>query len=784
MAPLRRDVTVDNERPAVTDSAQTTSAPDLPTETVELAGEMITATAPREAAVILTGTLGLERSRADVTKAALRATAHGVYEASIDGARTADSVLDPGWTAYEWRLQVQEDDVTDVVRSGSGDTLTLEVLLGNGWWRGDLGFEGANANYGDEVGFIGELTVTYADGHSQVLATGPSWTARESDSPENSLYQGQRIDARLRVPDTTALEVRTLDVDRSRFIAQVGPRVVRHERLRPQRIWTSPSGKTLLDFGQNLVGWLVVRAQGEAGTEIVVRHAEVLEHDELGTRPLRAVRATDTFVLSGGADVFEPTLTFHGFRYAEISGYPGEVTADVVEAVVVHSEMRRLGHFECSHTLVNKLVENSIWGEKGNFLDVPTDCPQRDERLGWTGDIAAYAATASYQFDTSDFLHKWLLDLEAETRNNPKGYVPFVVPDVLKHANFSGEFAEVAEHFAGATAVWGDASVWVPEALWRAYGDRERLAQHYPGMVLHLESVEKVLSDAGLWDAGFQFGDWLDPDASPHEPANAKADKGVVATACIYRSARFAAETAGIIGHDADVARWEAYADRVRAAFNEAYVSEDGRVTSDCATVYALAICFGLLDAEVREAAGARLAEIVAERDYKVTTGFAGTPFVTWALSETGHVDDAYRLLLEEGCPSWLYPVTMGATTIWERWDSMLPDGSINPGEMTSFNHYALGAVADWIYQVIAGIRPAAPGYAELLLKPTPGPGLDWARGSLETPHGLVVCGWRREGDEFVVEATVPEGVPATLVLPDGTSQSVSAGEHTVRCPA
>ncbi|WP_226343670.1 family 78 glycoside hydrolase catalytic domain, partial [Agilicoccus flavus] len=575
--------------------------------------------------------------------------------------------------------------------------------------------------------------------------------------------------------------VRETDLDRGTLVPQVGPLITRQETIAPVRIWESPSGATLVDFGQNLVGWIRMRvpAGADAGTEVVVRHAEVLEHEELGTRPLRGAKATDTFVLSGGEDVFEPTLTFHGFRYAEVTGFPGQLTPDALEAVVVHSDMRRTGWFECSDPLVNQLVSNSVWGQKGNFLDVPTDCPQRDERLGWTGDIAAYAATASYQFDTADFLHKWLVDLEVETAHHPAGHVPYVVPDPLKYADFASSDVEFGSSWQGPTAVWGDAAVWVPQALWHAYGDRDRLAAHYPGMVLHLDSVEKALSPNGLWDTGFQFGDWLDPDASPHDPAAAKADKGVVATACLYRSARFAAFSACELGKVEDAARWEALAERTRAAFVAHYVTHDGRITSDCATVYALAICFGLLDEPRQAAAGERLAQVVAERDYTVTTGFAGTPYVTWALSETGHVDAAYRLLLEKACPSWLYPVTMGATTIWERWDSMLPDGTINPGEMTSFNHYALGTVADWLYQVVAGLRPAAPGYAGVLFKPTPGPGLDWAKATLDSPHGRIECGWRREGDGYAVEVVVPDGVEATVELPDGSTHAVTSGAHT-----
>ena len=738
--------------------------------------QLITVDADRAAAVVLTRELTLDQPRDQVTDARLRATAHGVYEAQIDGEPVTESVLNPGWTAYEWRLQVQEFDVTDLIRAGGS---RLEVTVANGWWRGDLGFEKAMANYGQEIGFAGQLDITFADGTVQSIVTDADWAGSSSDSPAASLYGGQRIDARLRSQEPQALPVRALEFDRSRLVPQVGPLIKRQETIAPVEVWTSPSGKTLVDFGQNLIGWLRLRVQGEAGAEIVVRHAEVLEHGELGTRPLRGADATDTFVLSGGEDVFEPTLTFHGFRYAEVTGFPGEITPEAVEAVVVHSQMERTGWFECSDALVNQLVSNSIWGQKGNFLDVPTDCPQRDERLGWTGDIAAYAATAAFQFDSADFLHKWLLDVQAETAHNPGGYVPYVVPDVLKYADFASHI-EFGNAWQGPTAVWGDATVWVPQSLWHAYGDRARLAAHYPGMVLHLESVERVLSDSGLWDTGFQFGDWLDPDASPHDPAAAKADKGVVATACLYRSARFAASTARELGKAEEAQRWEALAARVRAAFAEHYVGADGRITSDCATVYALAICFDLLDDDIRAAAGARLADVVADREYKVTTGFAGTPYVTWALSETGHVDAAYRLLLEKECPSWLYPVTIGATTIWERWDSMLPDGTINPGDMTSFNHYALGAVADWLYQVVAGIRPAAPGYAEVLFKPTPGPGLDWAKAALDSPHGRIECGWRREGSAYVVDVLVPEGVSATAELPDGTVQALSSGAHTL----
>jgi alpha-L-rhamnosidase len=729
--------------------------------------------ADRDTAPRLWTTTALDRPRADVVSAVLTATAHGVYEARIDGRPVSDSVLDPGWTSYEWRLAVQTYEVTDLVAGGEGD-LRIDLLLGNGWYRGRLGFEGAEAEYGDDIAVCAALEVAFADGAVQRIVTGPDWSAEASETSRNSLYNGQTIDARRRT-DAAALAVRELEVDRTTLVPQSAPPITRHETRRPERIWRSPSGRTLVDFGQNLVGWIRCTVQGPAGTEITIRHAEVLEHEELGTRPLRAARATDVFVLSGGRDTFEPTFTFHGFRYAEVEGWPGELTADDLEAVVVHSEMRRTGTFTCSDPLVNRLVENSVWSQRGNFLSIPTDCPQRDERLGWTGDIAAYAASAAFQFDSSDFLDAWLRDLLAETRHAKDGVVPVVVPDVLKYAHYDESFTlpEI-----GPTAIWGDAAVWVPQALWNAYGDAERLAGHYPAMVLHLESVERVLSPNGLWDQGFQFGDWLDPDASPHEPANAKADPAVVAAACLYRSAAFAAETAAALGEAADAARWTRLAERTRTAFVEHYVEEGGRIRSDCTTVYALAICFGLLDGDAREQAGARLAEIVRETGFRVTTGFAGTPYVTWALSETGHVDEAYGLLLEKECPSWLYPVTMGATTIWERWDSMLPDGTINPGEMTSFNHYALGGVVDWVYQVVGGIRPAAPGYARVLIQPVPGPGITSAETSYESRVGRIVTSWRVDEDGFTLEVRVPDGIPAEVVLPDGTRTEVVGGTH------
>jgi alpha-L-rhamnosidase len=736
---------------------------------------MISPVEELDGAPILRKEVILETGHGAVSTADLHVSALGVLEASLDGAPVDDDVLSPGWSSYEARLRYRTYHLAHLLR----DRSVLGLALGNGWYRGRLTWTGRQALYGDRLGAIAQLEVTFEDGHRQVVVTDDSWASGPSAVLVNDLYDGQTIDAR-RLDDSWTRPgdapegwggVEVLEFDTSRLTPYVGPPVRRQEVLRPVEVWRSPSGRTLVDFGQNLVGWLRFTVSGAAGQEITIRHAEVLEDGELGVRPLRTAQATDRFVLSGSQDTFEPTFTFHGFRYAEVDGWPGELTAQSLEAVVVHSELRRTGHFECSNPLLNQLHRNVVWGLKGNFLDVPTDCPQRDERLGWTGDISVFAPTATYLYDVADFLKDWLKDLAFEQAHS--GFVPFVVPDALKYVPHPAEFPD-----PDVTAVWSDAAVWVPWAMWQAYGDRSVLEDHYDSMTAHLRRVASKVSETGLWDQGFQFGDWLDPTAPPDQPFLAKADKGVVATACLHRSARTMAEAAVLTGREDDAAEFAGLADRTREAFGKHYVRDDGTIHSDAATVYALAVVFGLLDEGRAQAAGDRLAALVSENGYQVLTGFAGTPYITDALTMTGHLDEAYRLLLEQGCPSWLYPVTMGATTVWERWDSMLPDGSINPGQMTSFNHYALGAVADFLHRTVAGLAPLEPGYSQVLVAPRPGGGLTWARASLETPHGHVEVHWQQEDGALSVRTTLPEGVTGVLRLPGQEDVPLQPGAH------
>jgi alpha-L-rhamnosidase len=715
-------------------------------------------------APILAGEIDLP---GEIVKARLYATAHGLYVASINGVRVGDEQLTPGWTAYQFRLRYQTYDVTELVRAGGN---RLELLLGNGWYRGRLGFQGRHAIYGDRLAALAQLEVTTADGAVHVLGTDGAWTARPSHIVADDLYDGQRTDLRRAESAGTAepagSPVDVLDADLALLVAPDGPPVRITEVLPAVEVFTSPSGRTLVDFGQNLVGRVRLRVRGgSAGDEVTLRHAEVLEDGELGVRPLRTAKATDTFVLAGPAEtVLEPELTFHGFRYAEVSG--ASVAPEDIEAVVVGTDLRRTGWFESSHALLNQFHENVVRGMRGNFVDVPTDCPQRDERLGWTGDIQVFSPTASFLFDTAGFLGNWLADLAAEQQKD--GSVPYVVPDVIRRPG-------------QATAAWGDAATIVPWVLYQRTGDRDLLERQLPSMRGWVDKMAALAGPSLLWAGGFQFGDWLDPTAPPEDPFRAKADPDVIATAHLARSAEIVSLAAEVAGDAETANEYGELAARVRAAFAREYVTPGGRVLGDAATTYALALQWALLpDAAQRRHAGDRLADLVRAAGFRISTGFVGTPLMTDALADSGHADLAYRLLLQTGCPSWLYPVTMGATTVWERWDSMLPDGSINPGEMTSFNHYALGAVADWLHRKVAGLAPGAPGYQLIEVRPLPNPRLTSASARHITPYGEASVAWERSGGEIRLTVVVPVGATAAVRVPgQDQDQEVRHGTHS-----
>jgi len=712
------------------------------------------------------------RGRFDLPAAAvgrLHLTAHGLYEARLNGHRVGDEVLAPGWTSYSHRLRYQTHDVTDLLREGDNE---LEVLLGNGWFRGRLGFLGERGLYGDRLALLAQLEVTDDAGGRHVVGTDGSWTATESGVLADDLYDGQRTD--LRRPswggDGVVDAVDVVPVDLSVLVAPDGPPVRVTQTVPAVAVTRSPSGATILDFGQVLVGWVRLEVRGlAAGAEVVVRHAEVLQDGELGVRPLRTARATDTYLAAGGAaEVLEPSLTFHGFRYAEVTG-AGAVRAEDAVAVVVGSDLRRTGWFSCSEPMLERFHDNVVWGLRGNTVDVPTDCPQRDERLGWTGDIQVFSPTAAFLFDVGGFLTSWLADLAADQL--PDGSVPYVVPDVLHDA-------------APTAAAWGDAAAVVPWVLYERTGDTAVLARQLPSMRGWVDRLDSLAGESRLWAGGFQFGDWLDPTAPPDDPFAAKTAPDVVATAHLVRSADLVARAADVLGRHDVAEHYRELAGAVREAFAREYVTPAGRLLSDAPTAYAMALQWDLLPtAGQRAGAQRRLADLVRASGFHIDTGFVGTPLVTDALVGGGGVDVAYRLLLQTSCPSWLYPVTMGATTVWERWDSLLPDGSINPGEMTSFNHYALGAVADWLHRVVAGLAPAAPGYRRLLVEPRPGAGLTSAGARHHTPYGEASVAWERDGELLTVELTVPVGATATVRLPGQDELTVSHGSHRWQVP-
>jgi alpha-L-rhamnosidase len=742
---------------------------------------MITADYP--SAPLLRTVFEVRSGHGALVSAVMRATALGVIEARLNGVPASLDLLTPGWSAYEKRLRYAEWDVLGQIRP----TTTVVLAVGNGWYRGRMGWLGMESVYGRDRAAAVELVLTYEDGHRQIVVTDETWQSAPSGVLSDDWYDGQVTDTRRLLPAVAHLAedvewgpVRIVDFDSSVLEPYIGPSVRRHEELAPTVLGRTEDGGLLLDFGQNLVGRLRIHVQGAEGDELVIHHAEVLEDGDLSLRPLRSAKAEDRYVLSGRQDILEPTFTFHGFRYARLQGWPGtdEQAIESVRAVVLGSELERTGHFACSDPDLERLHQNVVWGMRGNFLEVPTDCPQRDERMGYVGDLAAFAPTAAFLYDINAFMRDWLRDLSIEQQAQG-GNVPIVVPNVLKYETSMYEVPPGVVIKPAPMALYHDGCVWIPWALFEQYGDARILENQRESVAAYVGLIEEFLNEDGTFTEGYQLGDWLDPAAPPEDPRAARADRDVVATACMFRSVDLAARMARALGDKEEAEHREALAGRIRQGFLGHYVDAAGRVRSDAPTVYAVAIAFGLLDDDAAQKAGDRLAELIAEGGHVIATGFVGTPFVLHALSSTGHTDTAYRLLTQRECPSWLYQVSMGATTIWERWDALLPDGRVNPGEMTSFNHYAFGSVADWMHKVVAGLSPLEEGYRRVLFAPQPGGGLTSAAARLRTPYGEASIGWSLAEGRLSVEVEVAEGTEGVLRLPGEPDRSLAPGQHT-----
>lgn len=700
-------------------------------------------------------------------------TSLGLYELHLNGQRVGDGVLTPGWTAYDKRLQYQTYDVTGLLRDGEN---AVAALLGDGWYRGWLGFEGNRNTWGDRLALLLQLHVTYEDGRTALITSDGAWRAALGPIRMSDIYNGETYDASLELPgwdaagydDRTWHGVRKLDHDKKTLVAQNGPLVVRHEELKPIQIIHTPAGETVFDFGQNMVGRVRLRVQGPSGATITLRHAEVLDQQgNFYTENLRRARQTVQYTLKGdGVEIYEPHFTFMGFRYVAVEGWPGEPTLDSLTGVVVHSDIPPTGEFECSNPLINQLQHNIVWGQKGNFVDVPTDCPQRDERLGWTGDAQVFIRTACFNRNVAGFFTKWLADLAAE--QHPNGGVPMVIPDPMKRSAFGRQ--------ASGSAAWADAATICPWTIYLAYGDKRILAQQYASMKAWVGYMAGQAGDSYLWTTGFHFGDWLDYRGRGGFDTTPMTDKELIATAFFACSTGLLQKAAEVLGKADEAAYYAGQLARIKAAFTAEFVSPNGRVGPNSQTSYVLALHFDLLPEELRPKAAARLAEEVRKFGYHLTTGFVGTPYLCHVLSRFGYTDLAYELLNQESYPSWLYPVKKGATTIWERWDGIKPDGSFQDAGMNSFNHYAYGAIGDWMYRVVAGIDTAedAAGYKRVLIRPQPGGGLTHARGSLKSPYGEIVSAWQLTDADFRLQVTVPPNTRATVRLPARTLDQVT----------
>ena len=716
-----------------------------------------------------------------VAAARLHVTALGLYEARLNGHRIGDAALAPGWTDYHQRVLYQSYDVTALLRDGEN---VLGAILGDGWYCGFVGFDAkrAGAHYGAAPELLAQLDITLQDGSVQRIVSDDQWTGRSAAIRHADLLMGERQELSLALPgwdgadagdadarDAGAEEagwrpVRCRPLDGRVLAADPGVPVRVTEEISPAAVSRSADGVYVIDFGQNLTGWVRIRASGPAGTSIRIRHAEVLDGDGgLYTDNLRTARQADEYVLAGGPAVLEPHFTVHGFRYAEVTGFPGEPGSGDIVARVVHSDIPLAGRFTSSEPWLDRLLANIDWGQRGNFISVPTDCPQRDERLGWLGDAQIFARTACYNRDVAAFFAKWLDDVaEAQL---PSG----AFPDIAPRLNFPG---------AGAPA-WGDAGVIVPWTLWKMYGDRGVLERHFGAMSGWMDFVERGNPDLlRSRELGHSYNDWLAPgrDATPRE---------LLATAYWAYDAALMAEIAGAIGRPDDAEGYRELRAKIGSAFADAFVGSDGTIASGSQTAYALGLHLDLIPDELRAAAAGHLVEAVRAANWHLTTGFVGVGYLLPALSAAGHADVAYRVLGQRTFPSWRYMIDQGATTIWERWDGWSPERGFQSAWMNSFNHYSLGSVGEWLYRFVLGIdqEPGTAGFGSLVLRPHPGGSLDRAAGSYQSVRGVIGAGWEREGGRFTYRVEVPPNVRATVHVPSAAAAEVrdASGRPPVR---
>jgi alpha-L-rhamnosidase len=705
------------------------------------------------------------QSSKKVQSATAYITAHGLYEAMINGKRVGDFYLTPGWTSYNKRLQYQTYDVTDLLRQGSN---AVGATLGNGWYRGYLAWDGNKNTWGNDLSLLFQLDITYSDGSKGSVVSDGSWKSSTGSILDAEIYNGEIIDVQkektgwsnIGYNDGDWVPVTEKNYSKSVLVATQNEPIRKHETFSPVKVFTTPKGERVIDFGQNLVGWVMVKLNGKAGDTVKIYHAEVLDKDgNFYTDNLRAAKAQAVYILKGGEENFEPHFTFFGFRYIKIEGL-SEIKPENFTAVALYSNMQPTGTFACSNPLINQLQHNIQWGQKGNFLDVPTDCPQRDERLGWTGDAQAFSRTAAFNMNVNNFFAKWLKDVAADQYES--GSVPFVIPNVL------------GPNSGGSTG-WADVCTIIPWNMYLAYGDKRILEQQYPSMKAWVDYMTKS-SKNDLWNTGFHFGDWLFyRPFDDNDGRSAVTDKYLIAQSFWAYSTQLLINTANVLGKTNDANTYSDLLKRIKDAYLKEYVTPNGRLISSTQTAYVLALNFDMLPESLRPLAAQRLVDNIKDYGVQLTTGFLGTPYLCHVLTRFGYDDIAYKLLLRDKYPSWLYPVKMGATTIWERWDGTKPDGSFQTPGMNSFNHYAYGAIGDWMYRTVAGINldENAPGYKKIIIKPHLTDSLSFASASLQTYYGKVSSEWKKENGKLVLNVEVPPNTTATVFIPSSNADDI-----------
>ena len=700
-----------------------------------------------------------------IARARLYTSALGIYEAELNGEKVDDTYFAPGWTSYRKRLQYQTYPLK--VTPGENE---LRVTLGNGWYKGPLGFVPEMDVYGDTTALLAMIVLTYEDGTEEIIGTDKSWDVFVGPIRFSTLYDGETQDTTL--PVVYVGKAKVYDYTYQTLIAQENEPVRCIMRLPVMKKLVTPKGEQVYDFGQNLTGWVEIAIQGKCGQTLTLRHAESL--DEKGnfyTGNLSFAKATDTYILNGEKQLLRPHFTFHGFRYVALEGLE-EGQPITLTACHLTTDLKQTGNFACSDPRVNRLWQNILWGQRDNYLDVPTDCPQRSERLGWTGDATAFTPTAAFNSNIYPFMRKWLRDLAAD--QNPTIGMAQVVPDVLnKGPEETGQ--------AGA-AYWGDAATVVPWTLYEVYGDRRVLSEQYDSMKMWVDFIARQCGENGLWQTGFQYGDWLGLDTESNGLADERkgaTDDYFVANACYLWSLKILSDSAALLGQNEDESDYRQKYRQVLESFREEYVTKTGRLVSETQTALTLALQLGLVEEKHKSAIAQRLAQNIKAHKTHLTTGFVGTPYLCLVLSDNGYHDLAGKLLLQEENPGWLYEVKMGATTVWERWNSILPDGSFNPVNMNSLNHYAYGSIGNWIYTRLCGLRPIEPGYQRFAVAPQFIKGITWAELSYESVYGAIKVAYRCEKGQITVDIEVPVNTTAMLTLPEKEGyQELNSGKY------